>query len=382
MNFLPSKEQLKLKESAAEFLNSGYDLKSRADIVRSTAGFNVEHWQHMSSLGWFKAPFKISDGGSGGTALDIMLLMEEIGKGLVIEPILASQILSGGLIVKACSESTKAKLLPKIISGELSYACGLYEPGSRFDLSHVSTRAEPRRTGFSITGRKSVVLNGGDADKILISARTGGAENSKGGISLFLLDADQEGLSIHRYKNVDGHAAAELILDGAFVDRRSNISEAGEALLSIEFAVDSAALALCAEAIGIMEVLNQKTLEHCKTRKQFGVPLASFQSLQHRMADMLIEYEQAKSSVLYAVVMSDENNGIAPKEISMAKYRVGVAARKIAQEAIQLHGAAGVTDELDISHYFKRLTTIEVQFGNRDYHLNRFIEISRKEDSN
>ena len=381
MNFSPSQKQLELKESIAEFIGSEYDQVERKNIIASAEGFNRTHWQRMSELGWFKVPFKESDGGSGGSALDVTVLMGEIGKGLVIEPILASQILSGGLIVKTCSESTKAKLLPQIISGEQTYASALYEPLGRYDLSYVSTRADPRRTGFSLTGRKSVVLNGGNADKILVSARTGGAENSKGGISLFLLDPSLEGLSIHSYKNIDGHAAAEVILDGVFVERQTNIGEQGEGLPNIEAAVDTATLALCAEAIGIMQVLNQKTLEHCNTRKQFGVPLASFQSLQHRMADMLIEYEQAKSSALYAVVMSDENNGIAPKEISAAKYRVGVAARKIAQEAIQLHGAAGVTDDLDISHYFKRLTAIEVQFGNQDYHLNRFIEFSRDEDS-
>ncbi|MBL4671791.1 MAG: acyl-CoA dehydrogenase family protein [Arenicella sp.] len=380
MNFTPSQMQLELKESITRFIDSEYDQVERRNMLASAEGFSNVHWQRMAELGCFKALFKATDGGNGGTALDTMMLMEEIGKGLVIEPILASQILSGRLIVETCSESAKAKLLPQIISGALTYASGLYEPLGRYDLSYVSTRAYPRRTGFSLTGRKNFVLNGGDADKILISARTGGAENSKGGISLFLLDSDLEGLSIHRYKNIDSHAAAEVILDGVFVERSANIGELGQVLPGIEAAVDAATLALCAEAIGAMGELNRKTLEHCKTRKQFGVSLSSFQSLQHRMADMLIEYEQAKSSMMYAVVMSDENHGIAPKEISAAKYRVGIAARKIAQEAIQLHGASGVTDELDISHYFKRLTTIEVQFGNNDFHLNRFIELSREEE--
>lgn len=379
MNFTPSQKQLELKRSVSEFIKSEYDQDVRRNIAASEDGFSSAHWQKMSELGLFKALFDVADGGSGGKALDIMLMMEELGKGLVIEPIIASQILSGALIVKTCNESTKARLLPEIISGEQTYASGLYEPLGRYDLSYVSTRAYPRRTGFSLTGRKNVVLNGGNADKILISARTGGAENSEGGISLFLLDPCLEGLGIHRYKNIDGHPAAEIVLDGVFVERRANIGEQGEGLIDIQAAVDTATLALCAEAIGILGVLNQKTLEHCKTRKQFGVPLASFQTLQHRMADMLIEYEQAKSSVLYAVVMSDENHGVAPKEVSAAKYRVGVAARKIAQEAVQLHGAAGVTDELDISHYFKRLTSIEVQFGNRDFHLNRYIGLSREE---
>ena len=376
----PSKAQLKIKEDIAKFIEREYDHVERRNTIASTNGFNSALWQKMSELGYFKIPFNSTDGGTGGTALDIMMMMEEIGKGLVIEPILASQVLSGRLIVESCSEAIKSQLLPGIISGERTYASGLYEPLGRYDLSYVATRADPRRTGFSLTGRKSVVLNGGHADKILISARTGGAENSKGGISLFLLDPSLDRLNIHSYKNIDGHSAAELILDGVFVDLRANIGEPGEALLGIEAAVDSATLAVCAEAIGAMGELNQRTLEHCKTRKQFGVPLGSFQSLQHRMADMLIEYEQAKSSVLYAVIMVDENNGIAPKEVSAAKYRVGVAARKIAQEAIQLHGASGVTDELEISHYFKRLTTIEAQFGNNDFHLNRFIELSRDED--
>lgn len=380
MNATLSQKQLEMKRSIAEFIDSEYDQTERRKIIASADGFNSAHWHRMSELGWFKIPFNVSDGGSGGSALDIMILMQELGKGLVIEPILASQILSGRLITETCSEPTKDHLLPQIMSGELTYASGLYEPLGRYDLSYVSTRADPRRTGFSLTGRKCVVLNGGNADKLLISARTGGAENSKGGISLFLLDPGIEGLNIHKYKNIDGHCAAEVILDGVFVERRANIGELGEVLPNVQAAVDSATLALCAEAIGAMGELNKRTLEHLKTRMQFGVPLGSFQSLQHRMADMLIDYEQAKSAMLYAVVMSDENNGIAPKEISAAKYRVGVAARKIAQEAIQLHGASGVTDELIISHYFKRLTTIEAQFGNNDFHLNRFIELSRDEE--
>lgn len=379
MNFLPSKQQLALKTSIAEFIAQECDLSQRKQTIASSAGHNASHWQHMSEQGWLKSAFSPSDGGTGGTALDRMILMEEIGRGLVLEPILASTILSGSLISEVCSEATKAKLLPQILSGEKTFACGLYEPDGRFDLSWVATKAEPRRIGFSISGRKSVVLNGGDADHLLISARTGGGENSPGGISLFLLDPGMEGINIHKYKNADGHAAAEVVLDSVFVERRTNISELGEALPGIEAAVDIATLAICAEALGAMAVLNEKTLQHCKTRKQFGVPLGSFQSLQHRMADMLIEYEQAKSSILHAVVMADENHGMAAKEISGAKYRVGVAARKIAQEAIQLHGASGVTDDLDISHYFRRLTTIETQFGNSDFHLNRYMQLSQEE---
>ncbi|MEM7359346.1 MAG: acyl-CoA dehydrogenase family protein [Pseudomonadota bacterium] len=380
MNFLPSEAQLALKASIAEFIDKECDLGKRKEIIASSEGFSASNWQHMSELGWLKVAFSSSDGGTGGTALDRMILMEEIGRGLIVEPILASTILSGSLITEVCSEATKAKLLPQILSGEQTFASGLYEPDGRFDLSWVATKAEPRRVGFNISGRKSVVLNGGDADQLLISARTGGGDNSPGGISLFLLDQSMEGVHVHKYKNADGHAAAEVILDSVFVDRRTNISELGEALPGIEAAVDIATLALCAEALGAMAVLNDKTLQHCKTRKQFGVPLGSFQSLQHRMADMLIEYEQAKSAVLYAVVMADENHGMAAKEISGAKYRVGVAARKIAQEAIQLHGASGVTDDLDISHYFRRLTTIESQFGNSDFHLNRYMQLSKEED--
>lgn len=381
MNISPNEQQLKLKGSIARFVNEQHDLDSRKQLIDSSDGFNKAHWQAMSDMGWLKVPFRERDGGTGGSAIDRMILMEGIGKGLMLEPVLASLILSGGLIVDSGSESLKEKILPQLISGELTYASGLYEPQSRFTLSSVATRADPRRSGFSITGRKSVVLNGMEADKILISARTGGADYSEGGITLFLLDANIEGLTKHAYKNVDGHAAADLIFDKVFVDRRSIVGELDEALPAIESAVDKATLAVCSEALGAMKALNKMTLEHCKTRKQFGVALASFQSLQHRMADMLIHYEQAKSAVLLASLTADENNGIAPKEISAAKYRVGVAAQKIAQEAIQLHGAAGVTDELLVSHYFKRLTTIEVQFGNQDYHLKRFIKLSRDDDT-
>jgi len=320
-------------------------------------------------------PFTEDDGGLGGSAVDLMLVMEEFGKGMVVEPFLNTAVIGGGLIADAGSDVQKQNLLPTVMEGQLQLAFAFTEAQSRYNLADVDTRAELQGDHYVINGKKSVVLNGESADKLIVSVRTAGAQRDRDGISLLLLDADTAGISRQGYATIDGQRAAEVSFDNVKVSAEQLLGAAGQALPSIEKIIDRATLAVCAEAVGSMEVVYKKTVEYTQTRKQFGVSLASFQALQHRMVDMFIEYEQARSILMMAAMQLDAGEGLAPKAISAAKSRVGKAARKVGQEAVQLHGGIGVTDELDIGHYFKRLTSVQYLYGSTDFHTQRFASL-------
>lgn len=364
-----------LQDSVAKFVAQDYDFHSRCENVDSADGFSKAHWQLFAELGWLTVPFDESDGGLGGSAVDLMVMMEEFGKGMVVEPFLASAVLSGGLIAEVGSEAQKQEILGALMEGQLQLACAFNEPQSRYLLSDVTTTAERVGDEFIINGKKSVVLNGEAADKIVVVARTAGAQRDLDGISLFLLDAGSQGVSRQSYTTVDGHRAAEIDLDNVRVAAGNLLGEIGSALPAIEKMIDRVTLALCAEAVGAMEVTYKKTVEYTQTRKQFGVPIAKFQALQHRMADMFIEYEMARSILLMAAMELDSSGGVAPKAVSAAKSRIGKAARLVGQEAVQLHGGIGVTEELDVGHLFKRLTTFQFLFGSTDFHTQRFAKI-------
>jgi len=303
------------------------------------------------------------------------LVMEEFGKGMVVEPFLNTAVIGGGLIADAGSDVQKQKLLPTVMEGQLQLAFAFTEAQSRYNLADVDTRAELQGDHYVINGKKSVVLNGESADKFIVSVRTAGDQRDRDGISLLILDADTAGISRQGYATIDGQRAAEVSFDNVKVPTEQLLGAAGQALPSIEKIIDRATLAVCAEAVGSMEVVYKKTVEYTQTRKQFGVSLASFQALQHRMVDMFIEYEQARSILMMAAMQLDAGEGLAPKAISAAKSRVGKAARKVGQEAVQLHGGIGVTDELDIGHYFKRLTSVQYLYGSTDFHTQRFASL-------
>lgn len=372
MDFSYSEEQQMLQNSVSKFIQQDYDFDRRCKLISSDIGFSQENWKLFAELGWLMVPFREEDGGLGGSAVDLIVVMEEFGRGLVVEPFLASAVLGGGLIADGASEAQKRELLGLLMEGQLQLAFAFVEPQSRYNLTDITTTAVRNGDNYVLNGHKAVVLNGGIADKLLVSVRTSGDQQECEGITLLLLDANADGVHCHDYTTVDGHRAAEVKFNNVKVPAANLVGEQGAALPVIEKAIDRATLALCAEAVGAMEKIYKKTVEYTKTREQFGVAIGKFQALQHRMVDMFTEYEQARSILLMAALQMDANKGVAPKAVSAAKSRIGKAARLIGQEAIQLHGGIGVTDELDVSHFFKRLTTIQYLFGSTDFHTLRF----------
>jgi alkylation response protein AidB-like acyl-CoA dehydrogenase len=372
MDFSYSEEQQMLKESISKFINQSYDWDSRQTIAKSDAGFSTEHWQLFAELGWLTVPFKEEDGGFGGSAIDLMVMMEEFGKGLLVEPFLANTVLAGTVLTEAANEEQKSALLAPMMEGKLQLAFAYAEPQSRYEVANVQCSAEATGNQLVINGHKSVVLNGETADKLLVSVRTSNATTDREGISLIWVDANAEGVRRKSYANVDGQRAADVWFDNVIVPKANLLGETVAAIDVIEMAIDKAALAVCAEAVGAMQVSLTKTVEYSKIRKQFKVTLSTFQALQHRMANMFVELEQARSILLMAAMEMDRLDNRAAKALSAAKSRIGKAARLIGQESIQIHGGIGVTDELDVGHYFKRLTAIQFSFGSTDYHTMRF----------
>ncbi|MBT4519265.1 MAG: pimeloyl-CoA dehydrogenase small subunit [Halieaceae bacterium] len=372
MDFSYSEEQQMLRDSIGKFISQDYDFDSRRAIVDSDTGYSMEHWKTFAELGWLTVPFKETDGGFGGSAVDLMVVMEEFGKGLLVEPFLANTVLAGTGLSEAANEQQKQTLLQPLMEGNLQLAFAFAEPQSRYQLADVQCSGQIEDNQIVINGHKAVVLNGEAADKLLVSVRTSGQTTERHGISLIVVDADSAGISHRAYTNVDGHRAADIWFDQVTVPVSNLLGEADKAIEIIEMVIDRAALAVCAEAVGAMQISLERTVEYTKIRKQFGVTLASFQALQHRMARMFMEVEQARSILLMAAMEMDRLDGRAPRALSAAKSRIGKAARKVGQESIQIHGGVGVTDELDVGHYFKRLTTIQYQFGSTDFHTARF----------
>lgn len=377
MDFSYNDEQQMLRDSVAKFIQQHYSFETRRKNL-SDNNHSAKHWQTFAELGWLMMLFKEEDGGLGGSAVDIVALMEELGKGIVVEPIIATAILAGGLIAKLGNTAQKQTLLEPLMQGQLQLAFAYAEPQSRYQLNVANTTATKTNNGFVINGHKAVVLNAANADFIVASVRTSGNEDDHNGISLLLVAKDSPGLTIQSYPTVDGFQAGEVIFKDVSVDASNVLGKIDEALPTIEAIIDTATLAICAEAVGAMEVAYKKTVEYSKTRKQFGVPIGSFQALQHRMADMFMEHEQAKSILLMAAMKCDAINGVDSQAISAAKSRISKAARRIGQESVQIHGGIGVTDELDVAHYFKRLTTFQFMFGSSDYHSQRYTTLSRK----
>jgi alkylation response protein AidB-like acyl-CoA dehydrogenase len=306
-----------------------------------------------------------------------MIVMESFGRGLVVEPYLASIVLGGGLVALAGSDAQKKAVLPQVAAGKRLLAFAHGERQARYVLTDVETTARKQAHGWVLRGQKGVVLNGDSADTLVVSARTGGASRDSRGLGLFLVDAKAKGVGVRGYPTVDGLRAAEITLDDVHVDHDAALGDPGEAYPVIEHVVDRAIAALAAEAVGIMETLNAVTLDYLKTRKQFGVPIGSFQALQHRMADMVIEHEQAKSMAVLAALSADLEDAAARRRvISAAKVQIGKSGRFVGQQAIQLHGGIGMTDEYVAGHYFKRLTMIDQTFGDADHHLDRFADLT------
>jgi alkylation response protein AidB-like acyl-CoA dehydrogenase len=373
MDFSLNSEQQMIQDSVSKFILNDYDFETRRKILETDTGFSQENWRLFAELGWLMLPFTEEDGGLGGSMVDLMLVMEEFGKGMVVEPFLATAVMSGGLIALAGNQAQKDDYLPRIMAGELQMAFAYAEPQSRYHLNNVKCSASENNGEFVITGHKSVVLNGNHADTLIVAARTSGATNDNNGISLFLVDANHPSIKREGYANVDGHQAADIWFDNT--PTLGLLGQQDNALPAINNIIDKATLAVCAEAVGAMQIANERTVEYAKTRKQFGRTIGTFQALQHRLVNMFIEHQQAKSILLMAVLKMDSNNGQDAKALSAAKSRIGKAANLVGREAVQLHGAIGMTDELDVGHIFKRLTTIQFLFGSTDTHTKRFASL-------
>ena len=377
MDFDLSEEQRLLDETVRRLIKDEYGFEKRKSYKGSPEGFSRKLWSRYAEIGLLGLPFAEEHGGFGGSAVESMIVMESFGRGLVLEPYLASVVLGGGIVAAAGSAAQKQAILPPLAQGKLMLAFAHGEPCSRYALGDVETSAARDGSGYVLNGRKAVVLHGDSADKLVVSARSGGSRRDRKGISLFLVDAKAKGVAVRGYPTVDGQRAAEIVLDEVRIGADALLGAPGEAYAAIEHALDRAIAALCAEAVGIMEVLNATTLDYLKTRKQFGVPIGSFQVLQHRMAEMMLEHEQAKSMAILAALSADGADAQERRRvISAAKVQIGKSGRFIGQQAIQLHGGIGMTDEYTAGHYFKRLTMIAQSFGDEDHHLERFAEVT------
>ena len=375
MDFSLSEEQQLLKDSLDRFVREAYDFEKRRKLITTDDGFSRDNWKQMAELGWLGVALPEEFGGIGGGPVETMLIMEAIGKGLIVEPYFASVVLGGNLLMLAGSDEQKRELLPKLAEGALMLAFGYTERQSRYDLHDVAFSAKKDGAGYVLSGHKGVVLNAASADKIIVSARTSGGQRDHQGITLFLVDAKADGLTRRDYPTVDGLRASELNFDNVKVGADAVLGEVDKALPLIEQVADHGIAALAAEAVGCMSVLVDTTNEYLKTRKQFGVPLSKFQVLQHRMVDCFMETEQARS-MAYMVTLKLDGTTEAErrKAAAGAKVQIGKGGRFVGQESVQMHGGMGMTDELSVGHYFKRLTMINTMFGDHDYHLKRFSE--------
>jgi pimeloyl-CoA dehydrogenase small subunit len=372
MNFDLSEEQLMLQDSVARLLADRCSFEQRHAYLAEAGGYSESLWSQYAELGLLGLPFAEADGGFGGGPVDTLIVMQSLGRVLALEPFLATVILAGGVLRDAASTAQRAAHIPSIAAGKLIMALAHSETQARFDLARVETTARREGAGWVVSGAKRFVLGGDHADQLIVSARTQGQADDRDGISLFLVDARYRGVSRRGYRMQDHSRAADITFDAVRLPADALIGEAGTALPVIERVVDGAIAALCAEALGVMERVHELTVEYLKVRKQFGVAIGSFQALQHRAVDMLVAIEQARSMAFYAAMMCDESDAAErSRAISAAKVQIGKSARFVGQEAIQLHGGIGMTEECQAGHYFRRLTVIETLFGDTQHHLRR-----------
>jgi pimeloyl-CoA dehydrogenase small subunit len=372
MDLSYSSEQTQLKDSVDRFVKQNYALESRRKLAASDEGFSRDHWKTYAELGWLGVALPEEFGGIGGSSVETMIIMEGIGQGLVLEPYLQTVVLGGSAVLAGGSAKQKSELLPAIAEGKLMLAFAQAEKQSRFDLHDVELKAKKAGKGWSLSGHKGVVHFAAAADKIVVVARTMGKSRDADGITLFLVDGKAKGLSRRDYRTIDGLRASELTFADVAVSADDVLGEVDNGLPLLEKVVDNGIAAICAEAVGAMHVLHDTTLEYLKTRQQFGRPLGAFQVLQHRMTDMFMAYEQSRSMAMMVNLKLDESDVERKKAASAAKVQIGKAGRFVGQQSVQLHGGMGMTDELNVGHYFKRLTMIDTQFGNTDWHLERF----------
>ena len=377
MNFEHTEERRMLADSLNRFIAERYGFETRNKIAATSEGYSPEMWNHFAELGAIGVLMREEDGGFGGGGFDIAIVFEALGRGLVLEPLLASAVLAGEAIASAGNEAQRA-LLQNIADGSTIASFAHDEPDTHYELVRVGLLASRQGEGWALNGVKSVVALGEQAGVFVVSSRTAGAIDDEDGISLFLVPAGTAGLTVQGTPTIDGGHVAELRFENVLLEAGALLGVEGKSYATIERAVGRGILALCAEALGAMEAAKAATLDYLRTRKQFGVPIGSFQALQHRMADLLLEIEQARSAVINAAAALDAHRITRERALSAAKMSIGRIGTKVAEECIQLHGGIGMTWELPLAHYAKRLVMIDHQLGDEDHHLERYIELGRR----
>ncbi|MBU1287655.1 MAG: acyl-CoA dehydrogenase family protein [Alphaproteobacteria bacterium] len=375
MDFNFTEEQTMIRDSLSRLIREQYDFDTRRKVVASKDGWRPEMWAQFAELGLLMAPFSEEDGGLGGGPIDAMVVMEEFGKGLVVEPYLPSVVCGGGFL-KRGSDAQKAEYLGGIMSGEAIFAFAYAEPRGRYNMADLETTAKKDGSGFVLNGHKAVVIGAPWATHFVVTARTSGDRRDANGVTVFVVAKDAKGVSTRDYPTVDGRRASEVYFENVAVSADAVIGEVDNGLPLVELVTDEAIAALCAEACGAMKVAHSMTVEYSRNRKQFGTAIGKFQVLQHRMVDMFMEHEQSVSMTYMATLKLDEDEVTRKKAASAAKVRIGQGGRYVGQQAIQIHGGMGMTDEMAVGHYFKRLTMIDAEFGNVDHHLKRYTELS------
>jgi len=368
MDLTPSDEQRLLRESADRFVSETYTADHRRKVASDPLGFSAKIWKQFADLGWLALPISETHGGLGGGAIEIGILMEAFGRGLVSEPYLSTVVIGASLISEYGKEVQKQALLPKIADGSLYLAFAHSERQARFDLADVKTTAKKTTDGWRLDGNKTAVLDGNAAGQIIVSARV---NDANGKLCLFLVPQDARGLALHDFPRLGGGRACNLELRDVQLPADALLGDGSDALPAIEAVIDRAMAALGAEAVGIMQTLLDQTLEYTKIRKQFGRPLSANQVIRHRLADMAMQCDEARSMALRAALMADAEPVARSRAASGAKAKIGKCARFVAEQSVQLHGAMGVTEELDIGAYFKRLLAFDTLFGGSAHHYRR-----------
>jgi alkylation response protein AidB-like acyl-CoA dehydrogenase len=367
MNFSYSEEQQMLAETVTRWL---------AAETATQRGFSPERWSELAELGLLGLHVDEEHGGLGGTSVETLIVMQEFGRALFAQPFVSTAVVAASLLGSVGSAAQRNDMLPRIANGSLRLALATLEPGARFDLADIKTTAVRRGDSYVLNGRKAVVVHGDSAHVLIVSARTSGDQHDKDGLTLFSVDATAAGVTVRGFPTLDGQRAAEVSLENVHVPLEAVLGEIGSGYVPLEWALDRGIAALCAEAVGAMERLMEMTAEHLRTRKQFGQPIGRFQALQHRLADMQIAVEQARSMALQAAALIDHpERSERRKALSAAKAMIGRSGQFVGQQAVQLHGGMGMTAELTVGNYFKRLTCIDMTWGNTDHHVELYGEL-------
>lgn len=375
MNFDLTDERRMLQDSLRRFLNDNYSNEKIRELCASEIGYSMNNWSGLATLGVIGALFTEVDGGYGGEGFDIAVVFEEIGRVGAPEPLIDTAILAGGILARLGNERQKV-LLESIIAGTVQLALAHAEPQSRYELSRVECTARREGTDVVLNGQKSVVVNANAADYLIVSARSEGEIDAQAGISLFLIPADAVGLTMRDYPLSGGGRAAEILLENVHINPEAMLGEEGDSFDTLELVHARATVAICAEALGLMETIRTLTTHYLKIRKQFGQPIGRFQVLKHRMADMLIEIEQARSALINLAGHVDGVRDIREKHVSATKNLIGIVGKLVVEESIQMHGGIGMTDEYELGHLAKRLTMIDHRMGDTTFHLERFIDLA------